>query len=90
MNATTATSTTERHARAYFDLEPRVRDLALMADLARSHAVDAFGSIHPNETEERKRERSIALFAVIHLEEMVGDLEKAYDAGFHSAGEPAA
>ena len=51
MNATTASSTTERHAQAYFDIEPKVRDLVLMADLARSHAVDAFGAIHPNETE---------------------------------------
>ena len=69
---------------AYMDLEPKIRDLTHMAELARSHAIDTFGSNSPDETEERKRERGIALFAVVHVEEMVRDLEKAYDAGFRS------
>jgi len=33
----------------------------------------------------RKRERGIALFAIIYLEEMVRGLEKAYDAGWSGA-----
>ena len=36
----------------------------------------------PFETEEGKREREVALFAVVHVEEMVRDLEKSYDAGW--------
>jgi hypothetical protein len=35
--------------------------------------------------EEGKRERGIALFAVAHVEEMVRDLERAYDAGWQTA-----
>jgi hypothetical protein len=74
-----------RRSLAYSDLEPRIRDLVRMAELARFHAIDTFGSIPPNETEEGKRERSIALFAVAHVEEMVRDLERAYDAGWQTA-----
>jgi hypothetical protein len=74
---------------AYMDLEPKIRDLTHMAELARFHAIEAFGSIPPNETEEGKRERSIALFAVAHVEEMVRDLEKAYDAGWRRRAPPA-
>jgi hypothetical protein len=74
---------------AYMDLEPKIRDLTHMAELARSHAIDTFGSNSSDETEERKRERGIALFAVIHLKEMVRDLEKAYDAGWSGAQSPA-
>jgi hypothetical protein len=90
VTSTTASSATERRGRAYFDLEPKIRDLTHMAELARSHAIDAFGSNPVGETEEEHRERSTALFAIVHLEEMVRDLEKAYDTGFHSAWEPAA
>jgi hypothetical protein len=56
-----------------------------MAELARFHAIDTFGSNSPDETEEGKREREVALFAVVHVEQMVRDLEKAYDAGFRAA-----
>jgi hypothetical protein len=90
MNAPTASSATERRTRAYFDLEPKVRDLTRVAELARYHALESFGSNSVGETQEQHRERSTALFAIVHLEEMVRDLEKAYDAGFHSAGELAA
>jgi hypothetical protein len=74
---------------AYMDLEPKIRDLTHMAELARFHAIDTFGSNSPDETEGGKRERAIALFAVTHVEEMVRDLEKAYDAGWSSAQSPA-
>jgi hypothetical protein len=66
------------------DLEPKIRDLTHMAELARFHAIDTFGSNSPDETEEVKRGREIALFAVVHVEQMVKDLEKAWDAGFLS------
>ena len=89
MNATTISPATENRAKAYFNLEPKIRDLMYMAELARFHAINTFGSIPPNETEEGKRERSIALFAVAHVEEMVRDLERAYDAGCSSAQSPA-
>ena len=72
---------------AYMDLEPKIRDLTHMAELARFHAIDTFGSNSPEETEEGKREREIALFAVVHVEQMARDLEKAYEAGFRSVGE---
>jgi hypothetical protein len=78
-----------RHSRAFMDLESKISDLTHMAELARSHAIDTFGSIPPNETEEGKRERSIALFAVVHFVEMACDLEKAYDAEWHGAASPA-
>jgi hypothetical protein len=58
-----------------------------MAELARFHAIDTFGSNSPEETEEGKREREIALFAVVHVEQMARDLEKACEAGFRSVGE---
>jgi hypothetical protein len=48
------------------DLEPKIRDLTHMAELARFHAIDTFGLNCPDETEEGKREREIALFAVVH------------------------
>jgi hypothetical protein len=70
-------------------LEPKIRNLTHMAELARFHAIDTFGSNSPGETEEGKREREIALFAVVHVEEMVRDLEKAYAAGWCSAQSPA-
>jgi hypothetical protein len=78
-----------RYSRAFVDLEPKIRDLTHMAELARFHAIDTFGSTSPDETEEGKRERAIALFAVVHVEEMVRNLEKAYDAGWSSAQSPA-
>ena len=71
MSATTTPATEGRFFSAYSDLEPKIRDLTHMAELARSHAIDTFGSNSPDEAEERKRERGIALFAVIHVEEMV-------------------
>ena len=71
MSATTTPATEGRFFSAYSDLEPKIRDLTHMAELARSHAIDTFGSNSSDETEERKRERGIALFAVIHVEEMV-------------------
>jgi hypothetical protein len=86
--ATPATPESEldrRHSMAFVDLEPKIRDLTHMAELARFHAIDTFGSNSPAETEEGKRERSIALFAVVHVEEMVRDLEKVYDAGWSRA-----
>jgi hypothetical protein len=89
MNGDKISPATENSAKAYSDLEPQIRDLTRMAELARFHAIDTFGSTSPDETEERKRERGIALFAVIHVEEMVRDLEKAYDAGWSSVQSPA-
>ena len=70
MNATTTPATEGRFFCAYSDLEPKIRDLTHMAELARSHAIDTFGSNSPDETEEGKRGRSIALFAVVHVEQM--------------------
>jgi len=91
MNAATpASPESERdrcYSRAFMDLEPKIHDLMHMAELARFHAIDTFGSNSPDETEEGKREREIALFAVVHVEEMVRDLEKAYEAGFRSVEE---
>jgi hypothetical protein len=93
MNAATPASPESerdrRHSTAFMDLEPKIRDLTHMAELARLHAIDTFGSIPPNETEEGKRERSIALFAIVHVVEMACDLEKAYEAGWHGAAPPA-
>ena len=89
MNAATPASPESefdrRHSRAFKDLEPKISDLTYMAELARFHAIEAFGSNSSDETEESKRERGIALFAVIHVEEMVRDLEKAYEAGWQTA-----
>jgi hypothetical protein len=85
MNATVISPAADNRAKVYFNLEPKIRDLMYMAELARFHAINTFGSNSPNETEEGKRERSIALFAVAHVEEMVRDLERAYDAGWSSA-----
>jgi hypothetical protein len=85
MTAATISEATERHARAYAALEPEIRDLAHMAELARFHAIESFGSNSPEETEERKREREIALFAVAHVEQMACDLVKAYYAGWSGA-----
>jgi hypothetical protein len=93
MNAATPASPDSerdrRYARAFMGLEPKIRDLTLMAELARSHAIDTFGSNSPDETEEGNRERSMALFAVVHVVEMACDLEKAYDAGWNGAKSPA-
>jgi hypothetical protein len=89
MNAATPASPESEHdrsySRAFMDLEPKIRDLRHMAELARFHAIDTVGSPSPDDTEERKRERSIALFAVVHVVEMACDLEKAYDAGWSGA-----
>jgi hypothetical protein len=85
MNDTTTPATERRFFCAYSDLEPQIRDLTHMAELARFHAIDTFGSNSPDETEEGKREREIALFAVVHVEQMACDLEKAYEAGFRAA-----
>jgi hypothetical protein len=82
MNDTTTSATERRFSSVYSDLEPKIRDLTHMAELARSHAIDTFGSNSPDETEEGKREREIALFAVVHVEQMVKDLEKAWEAGW--------
>jgi hypothetical protein len=87
--STAAPATEQRFFSAYSDLEPQIRDLTHMAELARLHAIDTFGSSSPDETEEGKRERSIALFAVVHVVGMACDLEKAYDAGWSSAQSPA-
>jgi hypothetical protein len=84
MNAATTSRPDVDLSDAYMDLEPQIRDLTHMAELARFHAIDTFGSNSPDETEGGKRERAIALFAVAHLEQMVKDLEKAWDAGFRS------
>jgi hypothetical protein len=77
MNAATPVSPESelerRHSRAFKDLEPKIHDLTHMAELARFHAVESFGSNSPEETEEIKRERSIALFAVVHVTDMVSD-----------------
>jgi hypothetical protein len=81
----TAAPATEQIFSAYSDLEPQIRDLTHMADLARFHAINTFGSNSPDETEEGKREREVALFAVVHVEQMACDLEKAYEAGFRAA-----
>jgi hypothetical protein len=93
MNAATPASPESerdrRHSRAFMDLASRIYNLTHMAELARFHAIDTFGSIPPNETEEGKREREIALFAVVHVVEMAFDLEKAYDAGWHGVASPA-
>jgi hypothetical protein len=68
---------------------PQVLDLEPAQGLGVAlHAVESFGSISPDETEEIKRERSTALFAVIHVTDMVSDLKKAYDAGWSSAQSP--
>ena len=85
MNATTTPATERGFFRAYSDLEPKIRDLTHMAELARFHAIDTFGSNSPEETEEGKREGEIALFAIVHVEQMVKDLEKAWDAGWSGA-----
>jgi hypothetical protein len=85
MNDTRTPASERRFFSAYSDLEPQIRDLTHMAELARFHAIEAFGSISPHDTEEGKRERSIALFAVVHVVEMACDLEKAYDAGWSGA-----
>jgi hypothetical protein len=76
-----------RYSRAFMGLEPKISDLTHMAELARFHAIDTFGSNSPDETEEGKRAREIALFAVEHVEQMVLDLEKAYEAGFRSGAQ---
>jgi hypothetical protein len=61
-----------------------------MAELARFHAIDTFGSNSPDETEEGKREREIALFAVVHVEQIVRDLENAYEAGWEAGSKESA
>jgi hypothetical protein len=89
MNAATPASPESerdrRYSRAFMDLDPKIHDLTHMAELARFHAIDTFGSNSPDETEEGKREREIALFAVVHVEQMARDLEKAYEAGWQMA-----
>jgi hypothetical protein len=93
MNAATPASPESvrdrRHSRAFMDFELKIRDLTHMAELARFHAIDTFGSNFPDETEEGKREREIALFAVVHVEEMIRDLEKTYAAAWSGAQSPA-
>jgi hypothetical protein len=84
MNASATLRPDVAKSDAYMDLEPKIRDLTHMAELARFHAIDTCGSNSPDETEEGKREREIALFAVVHVEQMALDLEKAWDAGFRS------
>jgi hypothetical protein len=74
---------------AYGDLESQILDLTRMAEIARFHVINTFGSNSPDETEEGKREREIALFAVGHVERMAKNLEKAWDAGWSSAQSPA-
>ena len=87
MNASATLRPDVAKSDAYMDLEPKIRDLTHMAELARFHAIDTFGSNSPDETEEGKRAREIALFAVEHVEQMVLDLEKAYEAGFRSGAQ---
>lgn len=90
MNSPTTSTITADYVRVYSDLEPKIRDVTHMAELAQFHAIEAFGSHSPNETEKRKREREVALFAIIHMEEMVRDLEKAhYDGEDSQSGEEA-
>jgi hypothetical protein len=83
-NDTTTPATERRFFRTYSDLEPQIRDLTHMAELDRFHAIEALGSNSPHDTEERKHEIGLVLFAVAHVEQMVKDLEKAWDAGFRS------
>jgi hypothetical protein len=93
MNAATPASPESefdrRLSKAFKDLEPKILDLTRMAAIARFHVINTFGSNSPDETEEEKREREIALFAVVHVEQMVKDLEEAWDAGWSSAVAPA-
>jgi len=68
--------------RPYSDLEPKIRDLRHMADIARDEVVNTFGVNPPGETEEEHSERARAFFAALHLMDLVLELEKAYDAGY--------
>jgi hypothetical protein len=61
MSDATTLATGQRFFRAYSDLEPQIRDLAHMAELARFHTIEAFGSNSPDETAEGKRQREIEL-----------------------------
>ena len=74
-----------RLGNAYSDLEPKIRDLRCMAEIARYEVVNTFGVNTPGETEEEHRERGVAFFAALHLMDMVLDLEKAYDSGWSGA-----
>jgi hypothetical protein len=75
-------STAEDWRRHYSGLEPQVRDLLRMAEIARFyvHEVD-----WPSATEEQHREIERVLFMVGKLENMAKDLEQASDQAFQTA-----
>ena len=69
----------------YFDLEPAIHDLADMAEIARYYAIEYLSGVSPDKTEEEGRAKSIALFAIAHVEKMARNLERVFDAGWNSA-----
>ena len=74
----------ERRSSAYVDLEPKIRNIGVMARIATFYATEFLGRVAPHETEDEGREKSVALFAIRHVEELARDLEKAYEAGWNS------
>ena len=71
----------------HFDLEPKIHDLANMTEIARYYAIEYLSGVSPDEAEEEGREKSIALFAIAHVEQMARDLEKAFDAEWRRRAE---
>ena len=64
----------------FFDLEPKIHDLANMTEIARYYAIEYLSGVSPDENEDDAREKSVAQFAIAHVEQMARDLEKAFDA----------
>jgi hypothetical protein len=79
--------TNARFKSAYFDLEDRMRNLGHMAEIARFYVVESSGSNSPHETEERKREGELAVFAVRQCEQMASALVNDYYAAFKTSAE---
>jgi hypothetical protein len=72
-------SETVRRSGSYLDLEPRIGELARMAEIARFYVSE---SPLPCNSEELKADRDRMAFAISHMADMAHDLEQGLRQGF--------
>jgi hypothetical protein len=73
----TATSSTDRRARALSDLGQKIRDLSLIAEIALYYLANS--PCAANRTREQERDDEKAVLLVTQVDSMASDLEKAFD-----------
>jgi hypothetical protein len=71
---------------AYFDLEPKITELAHLAAIARFYVLENL-TPKPDETEDQRLEIDRVAASISHVADMADDLMKSYQASIRSSRE---